>query len=246
MVSSIYHLSPTRPQLNTAKISYRDIKADLLARIRDGIWLPGSLVPNEADLAAEFGCARATVNRAMRELAEDGLLQRKRKAGTRVNTNPVRNATFSIPLIRAEIEETGARYRYSLVHRDVLPAPDWLRARLDLAAYDSVLHLGCMHDADGKPFQYEDRWINIGAVPTVTEVDFRTTGPNEWLLNTVPYTDVELRFYASNADTDLAALLMITPGEAVFVAERTTRLDGVSVTFARLSFGRGYSMTTRF
>lgn len=32
----------------------------MLRRIRARDWPPGSVIPNEADLAVEFGCARAT------------------------------------------------------------------------------------------------------------------------------------------------------------------------------------------
>jgi GntR family transcriptional regulator, histidine utilization repressor len=47
-----------------------------------------------------LGCARATVNRALRDLAEAGLLERRRKGGTRVPLTPVRKATFEIAIIR--------------------------------------------------------------------------------------------------------------------------------------------------
>ena len=90
------------------KATYKDVKSDILSKITKGEWAPGSLVPNEVDLAATYGCARATVNRAMRELADDGLIERRRKAGTRVRMTPIRQARFDIPIVRAEIEEKGA------------------------------------------------------------------------------------------------------------------------------------------
>ncbi len=213
-------------------------------RIRNRTWPPGSIMPGEVELAAEFGCARATVNRAMRELAEEGILDRKRKAGTRVNAAPVRKAKFSIPLIRVEIENNGALYRYVLVSREILVAPGWLRARLRLGANDRVLHLQCMHYAGNAPFQFEDRWINIRAVPDVEQADFEKIGPNEWLVNQVPFTDAELSFSAAGADAELANYLSLSIGEPVFTAERTTWLEKVPVTFARMSFSRGYRMTT--
>ena len=46
------------------------------------------MIPGEEALAREFGCARATVNRALRDLAEAGVLERRRKAGTRVALQP--------------------------------------------------------------------------------------------------------------------------------------------------------------
>ena len=66
------------------KATYRDVKTDILSKITKGAWGPGSLIPSEVELADTYGCARATVNRAMRELADEGIVERRRKAGTRV------------------------------------------------------------------------------------------------------------------------------------------------------------------
>ena len=165
------------------KADFRALKQELRQRIVQGIWPPGTLLPNEVDLAAEFSCARATVNRAMRELAEEGLVERKRKAGTRVRQAPLRQARFSIPLVRQEIEAQGAAYRYALVRREEQDAPDWLRARLGLGLGARVLHLICMHYADGNPYQLEDRWINLEALPDAAGADFAATRDqmNGWL-----------------------------------------------------------------
>ncbi len=48
------------------------------------------------------------------------------------------------------------------------------------------------------------------------------------------------------ADAELAPFLSNSIGEPVFTAECATWQDGNPVTFARMSFGRGYRMTTRF
>ena len=55
----------------------------------------------------------------MRELAQEGILERRRKAGTRVVIPVWRSANFEIPRIRLEIEETGATYRYALLLLEV-------------------------------------------------------------------------------------------------------------------------------
>ena len=228
-----------------AKISFRDVKESVLRRIRDKTWTPETTMPSEVELAEEFGCARATVNRAMRELAEEGIIDRKRKAGTRVNASPVRKAKFAIPLVRAEIEAAGETYRYFLVKREIRTAPNWLRARLELAPDSRVLHLQCMHYAGRAPFQFEDRWINIGTVPDAEQADFSETGPNEWLVERVPFSEAELSFFATSADETLAEFLAVRAGEPIFSAERITWLEQSPVTFARMSFARGYRMTTR-
>lgn len=228
------------------KTSYRDVKAEILRRITEGDWAPGALLPGEVELAEAFGVARATVNRAMRELTEEGLLERRRKVGTRVRASPLRAARFEIPLVRAEVEATGAAYRYALLERGAGPAPDWLQARLGLVPGARVLHLACLHSADGAPYQVEDRWINLAALPEAETADFSALGPNEWLVRAVPYSEVEISFLATAADGRIAAHLGLAPGEPVFTAERTTWWEGQAITHVRLYFARGHRMTTRY
>jgi GntR family histidine utilization transcriptional repressor len=226
------------------RTSYHDIKADVLDRIRNNIWPPGANLPGEIELAEEFGCARATVNRAMRELVDEGVLERKRKAGTRVKDLPSRKARFSIPLIREEIEEMGATYRYALVDREIIAAPGWLRAQVKMPKSAEVLHLKCMHFASNKPYQMEDRWINLNAIPAAREQDFEAIGPNDWLVREIPFSEAELAFSATNATQDVADFLDQMEGDAVFTVERTTWMNGENITHARLYFARGYKMTT--
>lgn len=227
------------------RTSYHDIKANILGRIRSNIWPPGENLPGEIELAKEFGCARATVNRAMRELVDEGILERKRKAGTKVKSSPTRRAQFSIPIIREEITNTGAKYRYVLVEREEITAPGWLRSRISIPKNQRVLHLRCMHYAGNSPYQFEERWINLAAVPNAAGCDFEDIGPNEWLVREVPFTEGELIFSATNASTEIANFLNTAEDTAIFTIERTTWLDTLSVTYARLYFSRDYNMTTR-
>ncbi|MDA7422026.1 UTRA domain-containing protein [Tritonibacter multivorans] len=226
-------------------MSYRDIKKVVLDRIQNRIWGPDSLLPGEIELAEEFSSTRTTVNRALRELAEEGFLERKRKAGTRVLHSPARKAQFAIPLVRDEITDAGATYRYSLVKREVMPAPSWLTAKLALKPDREVLHLQCMHFADNEPFQLEKRWIIVESVPEVLEADFTASGPNDWLVQKVPFSNLELSFFATKADEDTAGFMDASVGDPIFATQRTTWLRGEPVTHAVLYFTPGYKMTTR-
>lgn len=227
------------------KISYLDIKEIVLKRIKNCTWAPGSIMPGEIELATEFGCARATVNRAMRELAEDGYIDRKRKAGTRIKSFPTRKAKFVIPIIRDEIELTGATYRYALINREFRDPPDWLRTQMTIPQNTPVLHLMCLHYADSKAFQYEDRWINLNAAPKAVDQDFEEMGPNEWLIKQVPFSDAEITFSTINADTQVADLLNVTVGTALVTLERITWFTNAPITYTKLYFHAGYQMTSR-
>lgn len=228
------------------KVTYKEVKSDILAKIVKGDWAPGDLVPNEVDLATTYKCARATVNRAMRELADDGLIERRRKAGTRVRMAPVRHARFNIPIVRDEIEDKGASYRYSLAKRSVEAAPDWLRARLQLPDDGMVLHLVCMHYADGTPYEHEDRWINLTALPKAEDTDFTKCGPGEWLVSTIPFSEAEINLSAGLADKTLSEYLACSVGDPVFNIERSTWWENDAVTYVRFTYRPGHRLTSRY
>ena len=228
------------------KTGFQDIKAEVTRQIQGGIWGPGTLLPTEVELAHEFNCARATVNRALRELADSGIVDRKRKGGTRVIAMPVKVAKFEIAIVRKTIEALGATYRYALVEQSVMPVDAWLRTRLSLPEQVDVMHLKCMHFADGRPFQFEERWVNLDTVPDMRDADLSKEGPNEWLLRNVPFTDAEINLSAVAADDELADSLATTRGTPLFQLERTTWLAGSPVTLVRMTFRPGHQMTTRY
>lgn len=228
------------------KPGFRSLKSDLRGRIARGEWGHDGLMPGETELAAAYGCARMTVNRALRELAEEGLIDRRRRAGTRVLAAPRREARFTIPRVRDEIEGTGARYRYVLLAAVERAAPDRVRARMGLAEGARAMHLRCLHLAGMAPYQYEERWISLQALPEAAHANFRDCGPAEWLVATVPYSEVEASFLAIAADAETASAFGCAEGTALFAAERTTWWQGQAITHVRLCFAPGYRMTTRY
>ena len=221
---------------------WEDIRGEVLRRISAREWPPGAAIPTEEALATEFGVARATVNRALRELAGAGVLERRRKAGTRVALLPVRKAVLDIPVIRLEIEGRGQRYGYRLLRQDLAEPPAAVAARLGLAPAARLLHLESLHLADGRAALVEDRWLNPDAVGQVP--DFHKVSANEWLLAHVPYTTGDIGFSAANASAEEAGLLGVAEGAALFVIDRTTWEGDRPVTCVRLAHAPGYRMQT--
>lgn len=229
---------------DTARQGWADIRDEVLRRIHRRAWKPGEAIPTEAALAAEFGCARATVNRALRALAEEGWLDRRRKAGTRVALRPVRKASFAIPVLREEIEGRGQNYGYELLRRETARPPGAVCRRMGLAGRGRLVRVVALHLADGAPQVHEDRWINPAAVPDLADAPLERISANEWLLMHTPYTHGDIAFSADLATGEVAVALKVPEGAPVFVSERTTWNGARPVTAVRQVFAPGYRLQT--
>ncbi|MFL4469204.1 GntR family transcriptional regulator [Tateyamaria armeniaca] len=224
--------------------NWQSVQDEVLRRIRTRMWKPGELIPNEADLAQEFGCARSTVNRALRAVAEAGLLDRRRKAGTRVAAQPVAKATLNIAVIRREVEERGRKYSYQRITRDLRTPPLDVSAAMRTPAKTALMYVRALHLADDAPYALESRWINPHVVPGAQNEPFQNVSANEWLLQNAPYTHGEISFSALEAEAEDAAVLACAQGSALFAIDRLTWDDDASVTKVRLLFAPGHQMRT--
>lgn len=220
-------------------MTWAEVRAEALARIRAGLWPPGARIPDEADLAAELGCARATVNRALRELAAEGALERRRKGGTRVPETPVRRATLGIPIIRQDIEGRGWTYGYRLLSDGPEPLPGDVAADLGLAPGTPWRHVRALHSAEGTPWCLEDRWLD----PLRTQgARFEALSANEWLVRHLAVARGRLCWHALALDPATAAHLAHPPGAPALALDRITADERGPITRVRLTYAPGHRM----
>lgn len=225
--------------------SWKDIRDRIRDQILDRTYAPGDKLPRDADIAEQFGCARTTVQRAMQDLSDTGLIERKRKGGTHVRADPVTRATLDIPITRLEVEESGAVYGYQLIDRQVLPTPREITAKFEQVNSKSMLRVQALHLADHKPHIFEDRWVSTETAPEILDVDLTRESANEWLVRNKPYTRFDLRIYAISANEETARMLATDPGSALLVIERTTWIGSEPITSVRSITIPGYQLLTK-
>lgn len=213
---------------------YQLVKDALRAKIESGALLAGDMVPGEEQLAADFNCSRLTAHRALRELADEGLVVRKRRAGTQVASRDSGGVLIRIPSVREEIERRGFTYCYELLARHHA-APDAGVAQA-LGAVRGERHLNVVgrHWADERVFQHDTRWINLIQVPGALEVDFSAVSANHWLLENVPYTGVDHEISAMAADAKSASALEVEEGTALLRIVRVSQLGDKPITHASM------------
>jgi len=230
----------------TAGLRHRwtDIREALHARVLDGTYRAGDKLPRDEDLAADLGCSRSTVQRAMQDLSDSGIVERRRRGGTHVRADPVTRARLDIPIVRREVEATGAAYGYRLISRAERGAPAEVLARFGLRTPRRMLHVEAVHLADGAPYIAEDRWVCPETVPGILGLDLSRYSANEWLVRNTPYSRCDIAVSALEADAARAAILQCRRGAALMAIDRTTWQGDAPITTVRSLCRPGYRLLT--
>lgn len=228
--------------IGAGRISWTDVRDAIRTRILNRTYAPGDRLPRDEDIALEMGCARTTVHRAMQDLAQTGLVERKRKGGTHVRADPVTRATFDIPITRREVEQRGGRYGHRLISRALEAAPAHVMERFAIRRPGPMLHVKALHLADDRPYIFEDRWIDTASTPGVLDVDLERESANEWLVRNKPYSRLDVRFYAMTAEGESARHLATDAGSALLVIERTTWIGADPITTVQAVAAPGYKL----
>jgi len=215
---------------------YREIHDALQERIIAGAWPPGYKLPSEPELARSFGCARMTISKALGALAERGLITRRRRAGTVVNSPRPQETVLEIHDIESEVLAGGHAYRYERIKRELRRATAADAAALGVPPGTALLALRGLHRVDGRPHAVEERLVNLQAVPEARNQRFETISPGRWLLSQVPWTEAEHQISALNADRELAQQLGIEPHKACLCIERRTWQGPERITHVRLIY----------
>lgn len=231
--------------MTSSRLSWKDVRDEIHDAILTGRYAPGDRLPRDADIADNLNCARSTVQRAMQDLSDSGLIERRRKGGTRVRRDPVTRATLDIPITRREVEQKGGRYSYQLIHSAEEAAPRDVLAAFELGtAPRRMQRVEALHLSDGKPYLLEDRWICLETVPEIRDLDLNCESANEWLVINKPYSRCDVKFYAISADDHVADVLQTVPRAALFVIERTTWIDTAPITTVKAITAPGYQLLT--
>jgi GntR family histidine utilization transcriptional repressor len=226
---------------------YARVKQFLKDGLAAGQWPPGALMPSEAELTGRFGVSRMTVNRALRELQGEGLVQRSQGVGTFAAPLHRVASTLTIRDLHEEMASRGQQHSAEVHLSREERAPAALAARLGLKTGARVFHTLIVHRCNGLPLQCEDRYVNPACAPDYLKIDFTLTTPTHYLLEVAPLWEAQYSIEASRPTAEEARLLGIEDSDPCLVVVRRTESRGVPITLARLVHpGHRYAIEGRF
>jgi GntR family histidine utilization transcriptional repressor len=226
---------------------YLTIKTDISSAIANGRLKPGDRVASEHELVRRYSVSRMTANRALRELAQEGLVIRLRGVGSFVAEAPVMTDFLVLRNVAEEIRQRGRAYGQRLVDKGEIRASSEVAAGLGLAPAAPVFHALLVHTQDGTPVQVEDRYVNPAAAPAFLTIDLASHYPGSYLDSIAPADEVEHIVEAVLAERRERDLLGISAGEPCLRLIRRTWSMGTPVSFIWFTYpGRFYRLKARF
>jgi GntR family transcriptional regulator len=151
---------------------YRQIKDDLLDRIKGGIVRSGDRIETEPELMARYGVSRATVRQALGQLVAEGYLEIRRGLGTYVAAPKLEQGLLRFYSFSREMERAGRRPGTRVLGVATEPASDAVAAALQLPPGARVVVLHRLRLVDEEPLIVETSYLPADRFPGLAERDF--------------------------------------------------------------------------
>ena len=224
---------PLAPSEPANQAPYARVKAHLKKELSQGRWPPGSLMPSELELVAQFQVSRMTITRALRELQSEGLVTRLQGVGTFAAHLGSVSSNLTIQDLQQEISARGHRH-HAVVHlaqEEACPEPVAQQFRLTPGM--RVFHTLVVHFENDEPMQCEDRFVNPACAPDYLQNDFTELSPTYYLRTVAPLWEAQYSVEACLPTALEAKLLGIPPSAPCLVVLRKTANADVPITLAR-------------
>ena len=229
------------------KPRYQQVKDLIIGRISSGELRPNDRVPSENELVGAMKVSRMTANRALRELTDEGYVERVAGRGTFVSDFRSRSHVLEVHNIADEIARRGNAHACEVIRRARRRARGDVARALHVEQGTEVFHVLLVHLENVVPIQVEDRHIVAGFAPDCLEQDFRAITPSAYLSAIAPLQEAEQVVRAQVPNAAVRARLQMDEHEPCLVVLRRTWAQGRPVTFARLHHpGNRYELTGHY
>jgi GntR family histidine utilization transcriptional repressor len=217
-----------------AKPRYLQLKELIIGQISAGELQPRDRVPSENELVDATGVSRMTANRALRELNDEGYVERVAGVGTFVSDFKAVSHVLEVRNIADEIQRRGHNHAATVLVQEKAAAGPRTAKALQIAEGREVFHLVLIHHENAIPIQVEHRFVLMEFAPDCLQQDFTEITPSAYLSAISPLQEAEHVVRAVMADESTKKSLEMADHEPCLVVSRRTWAHGRPVSFARL------------
>lgn len=220
----------------TARPLYRMVKDHIRGQIEAGNLAVNDRAPSEAQIVEMLGVSRMTANRALNELAKEGLLVRIAGSGTFVADRRARGDMLALRDIAVELAESGHAHEMEALAQEAVRASREAAKDFGVRPGARLIRALVLHKRDGAPVLLEDRLVNAAIAPDYGEIDLARQTSHQHLMQAAAPQKVEHRVRAVAATADIARRLKVRPGAPCLVVRRRTWAGGAVASIATLTY----------
>jgi GntR family histidine utilization transcriptional repressor len=213
---------------------YQMVKRHILDLIQTGEWEQGKRLPSENELVLDLSVSRMTVNRALRDLANEGHVQRIPGSGTFVADDRAQSHPLEIRNIAEEIRSRGHVHGSEVIRLETVRAAADIATRFDIPRGSRLYHSIIVHYENNLPIQFEERYILPEFAPDYVKADFTCMTTYQYMMQQGAFEEVEQIVQAAIPNEQVLLKLQMKEGEPCLILLRRTWVDGRVVTSSQL------------
>jgi GntR family transcriptional regulator len=147
---------------------YLQLRDALAERIASGVWQPSAVMPNEGELAREFGVSPGTIRKALEILERERVLTRRQGRGTFVNDQGSEKLAIRFcNIVGTNHKPVATTVKLGLVIEGV--ANELECTRLGLSSQNRVYRIQRVHLRGDRPLMLEGASVPADLFPNLLE-----------------------------------------------------------------------------
>ncbi|MCU7548805.1 GntR family transcriptional regulator [Chitinophagaceae bacterium LB-8] len=145
---------------NDERPLHRQAEEKLRLLVKSPEYRKGQLFPKETDLAKRWGISRNTLRQAIDKLVNEGLLERKKRSGTRVTDKKISTNLSNWVSFTHEMEDKGIPFHNLLLKAEMKKATKLVEGFLDIKEDTQLVYLQRIRSTGKNPMVYFESWFH--------------------------------------------------------------------------------------
>ena len=206
---------------------YFTIKEDIKRKVIANIYRPGDVLPTENSLCEEYGASRVTIRRSIKELIDEGVLERGYGKTARVVCESVPRSLNRLGGLQEQLSADGIKCSSFILSHEKVSAQGKAAEAMHLEPEDLVYRIERLRYANGKPLCYQVLFLPLKLCPDLDVQKLVNTSLYEIIEKDYGYRilDAVQEIQACMADYRTAALLELAELTCMLQVNRSTFLD---------------------
>ena len=161
---------------------YHQLYEILRAKIDNGDWNPGDMIPPESELQKHYEVSQITVRKALNTLVDQGLIVRRRGKGTFLAKRRIDSNLSSMIDFDEDMEQRGMKPRTVLIATSHPTISTNTASMLEIDIDEEITLISRLRYADDEPLSMETSILVSKYVPGILKNDFTKRSLRETLL----------------------------------------------------------------